>query len=201
MGERKNILNPIWIQAETTKCGISQGVWILYEGSVWQDYSTTHKSCKISSEISIVLVHWWKKQTMYHPASILWRRQPASVRSAGACRARSLKRPSLEKKRLSILRRRSQEPDLSMITWEICHTFLQRRYLVAQFCIWLRCLVQYFSSGKMCMSTSLLLNDNRHFIEESILLTNRRQGGVDFGYREKKRCARTAEKTLAEVQN
>ena len=33
--EKNNLLNPFWIQAVTTKCGISQGVWILSEGTVY----------------------------------------------------------------------------------------------------------------------------------------------------------------------
>ena len=32
--ERKHLFNPFWIQAVTTQCGISQGVWTLSEGTV-----------------------------------------------------------------------------------------------------------------------------------------------------------------------
>ena len=60
-----------------------------------------------------------------------------------------------------------------------------------------------FLNEKMCMKTNrLLLNNNKDFIEESLLLTNHRRRGVDFGLPpELVLCSRTAEETLTKVQN
>jgi hypothetical protein len=45
-----------------------------------------------------------------------------------------------------------------------------------------------FPNEKMCMKTShVSLNDNKDFIEESLLLTNHRQRGIDVGSKQPKK--------------
>lgn len=73
----------------------------------------------------------------------------------------------------------------------------------------LRHLVQYFSNKKNCIKTiSLSLNENNHFIEKSLLLSNLAKGATDFLRAthflrlafERKNVHKQPEKTLAEDQ-